>query len=608
MNIRRFSTGLLMGLLILAACVPAPNPGDYEWCYYYNFTIFDYDATITNGEWVDGVGIVSDDGEPPAIVFSITKSGLSVQPELVSLSIARPEGNEETTYGNGSASIYEVDAKTGFTLVPEWTDETIYAENTDGDYGNLIYVEIQSSAQLAVTGISVHGNGPTPFEQNPCAPNTPTSTASATTEATATYTPSITPTPTNTFTPSPTPTTWEWEWNNEDGQCGFTIRDTGYGVWDSAGGTGFKRVSNTSNPDGIYIIKSDILLTTATTVTYMYFRITPAASVVYAGRAYFFFGTGTPVENISSQDFPGGATAKEWNTTQTRNGYLGVGFDPYLAGVHPNGMWTIDRVVFQGSGTNPFAEEDCTPATATPTPTSTSTATNTPTPTPTRTNLPAPSTPTPSRTPLVPATWTPRPTNTPLATNTPLPTNTPVPTITPIPATITATSSATPVTHTPEFTYTTIPTGTYTPFGTAAGTPWGTPIEWGTPWGTPNATSVGEATGLPPYEFTPDTNDVISFLETAAAEINELPGSIDNYVPDVDGTDLFGYMKWAISCTSAQELVGQTLSPIICHAMVGFSLNIFLATIFLSFRLIRLLLKIITWIVSNILKIIPFMG
>lgn len=606
MNMRRFSTGLLVAVVVIASCVPAPNPEDFDWCYYYNFSIFDYDAVVTNGSWIDGEGFVSDSESPNAIQFSITKPGLSVQASLVSLTLERPDGSVGTIYGNGSGSIFETDAKTGFTFASDWESEILWVENPDGDYGNTILIDIQSDHPLAVSAISVHGNGATPFESNPCAPATATMTATATSEASATLTPSITPTPTNTPTPSPTPTTWEWEWNNEDGECGFTIRTSGYGVWDSGGGTGFKRVSNTSDPDGIYMIKTDTYVTTATTFTYWYLRLTNITSNIYESRFYAFGGV-SPSDVVRAEAFGGALLAHEWSGSASFNGYAGVGFDPRFGAVHPNGMWAIERVVFQGTGPNPFAGEDCTDGTATPTPTATHTATATRTPTATRTSIPAPSTPTPSRTPLVPATWTPRPTNTPLPSVTPFPTVTSTRTNTVPPPTPTY-ITATPETYTPEFTYTPIPPGTLTPFGTPGGTPWGTPEEWGTPWGTIDATSVGLPTGLPDYEFTPDTNDVIDFLSTAAAEINQLPGSIDDYVPDVDGSDLFGYMRWAISCSSVQELVGQTLSPIVCHTMVGFSLNIFLATIFLGFRLIRLLLKLVSWIVNNILKVIPFMG
>ncbi len=605
MNVRRFSFGLLMGLIILAACVPAPNPEDFEWCYYYNFGIFDYDATISNGQWVDGVGFVSDEFLPNSIKFSITKSGLAVQASVVSLTIERPDGNEEHIYGNGEGDIFGTVARAEFSLPPEWTDETIWAENTDGDYSDQIFIEIQSSSQLAVTGISVHGNGATPFESNPCAPNTATAIASETTEATGTYTPTITLTPSITMTPTTTATCTTV---NID-----IASDTGWNATVSSGGYLFYNYAFGSSYSFIIDLPESPWPGYAYTIHGAQNRIGryPVTENRANGILFQFYDSNATL--LASKSSP--LTSSAVNVPST-SGYVVPFGTPWESSISPAlttaAYIQIDDTGGAGSHVAYIAIMQlylCRGAYLTPTNTPTNTITNTytPTSTATRTPLPAPSTPTPSRTPLVPATWTPRPTNTPLATNTPLPTVTSTRTHTPVPPTPTY-ITATPETYTPEFTYTPIPPGTLTPFGTPGGTPWGTPEEWGTPWGTIDATSIGPGTGLPDYEFTPDTNDVISFLETAAAEINELPDTIDQYVPDVDGTALFGYMKWAISCASAQELVGSTLSPIVCHTMVGFSLNIALATIFLSFRLIRLLLKLVSWIVNNILKIIPFMG
>jgi hypothetical protein len=167
--------------------------------------------------------------------------------------------------------------------------------------------------------------------------------------------------------------------------------------------------------------------------------------------------------------------------------------------------------------------------------------------------------------------------------------------------------TVTPQTYTPEDTSTPNPV-TSTPFGTPGGTPWGTPVEWGTPWGTPNGTAIVAGTGLPDMRLTPEYGPVYGFLSTAAAEVNSIPGQITGYIPQVDPGPLFGYVKWAASCVSAQELVGQTLSPILCHTFVGVSLNLVLAAIFMSVRVVRLFIKIVNWIMKQILRVIPTMG
>lgn len=81
-----------------------------------------------------------------------------------------------------------------------------------------------------------------------------------------------------------------------------------------------------------------------------------------------------------------------------------------------------------------------------------------------------------------------------------------------------------------------------------------------------------------------------------------------SYVPQVDAAPLFGHIKWAISCVSAQELVGKTLSPLVCHTVVGITLNLFLTFVLISFRFIRLLIRGIVWLIQQVLKIIPTMG
>lgn len=580
MTRRRFQIGLLIGLIVLASCVPTPNPEEYDWCYYYNFSIFDYGAVITNGEWVDGEGIVSDSLDPNAIVFSITRDdALPVQPGLVSLTVARPDGVTGEIVASGSANIYETTASIpSTTLASDWTEETIWAANPDGDYGNLLYVEIQSDQPLAVTGISVHGNGPTPFDQNPCAPPTPTHTGTATGEATATLTPSITPTPTNTLTPSPTPTTWEWEWNNEDGQCGFTIRTTGYGEWDSGGGTGFKRVSNTSDPDGIYIIKSDTLITTATTFTYWYLRLSAASSGVYESRFYAFGGY-SPSDVLLSSVFGGGITGKEWTTSQTFEGYAGVGFDPRFGAVHPNGMWAIERVVFRGTGLNPFAGEDCTEATATPTPTATNTATNTPTPTPTRTPLLGPGTPTPTRTIPAVNSPTPRPHSpTPPITNTPGPTNTPPPTTTLIPLPSAVASQTIEATYpVPEFT------------------------------GTFQVTQASTLEGFPTLDAIDEHSEVYNLLSTAAAELENLPSDFEQYIPNPNIVPMMGYIKWGLSCVSLYEVLGETVGTFFCHASVGLILLVIMTVVWISVTIIMFIMRLIFKIITFIMGFIPGM-
>ena len=581
MNFRRLQIGLLIGLVVLASCAPTPNPEDYDWCYYYNFSIFDYDASITNGSWVDGEGIVSDSEDPNAIIFSITKSGLPVQPSLVSLTVARPTGVTGSITAEGLGNIYETSASIpSTTLASDWTDQTIWAENTDGDYGDLIYVEIQSDQPLAVTGISVHGNGPTPFDVNPCAPATPTATGTATTEGTATYTPSNTPTPTNTFTPSPTPSAWQWEWNNEDGQCGFTARSSGTGVWNAS--TGWERTSYSSDPDGIFMVNLNIPFTTATTVTYMYMRINSPSSNTYTSKAYWFGGTGSPVPILHSVNFGGNLTEKDWTPTAPGvqfTGYFGVGFDPRDGSIHPGGLWAIDRILMTGTGTNPFAGYYCN--TPTNTPTNTGTPTNTPTatrtPTLTRTPFLGPGTPTPTRTVPAVNSPTPKPNSpTPPNTNTPGPSNTPPPTNTLIPLPSAIASQTIEATYpVPGFTVTF------------------------------QVTQASTLEGFPTLDVPDEHSDIYNYLSTAAAEIEQLPENFGGYIPDPNIGYMMGYIKWGLSCVSLHEVLGETFGTFFCHASVGVILLVIMTVVWVSVTIIMLIIRLVLKVIKFVASFIP---
>jgi hypothetical protein len=111
-----------------------------------------------------------------------------------------------------------------------------------------------------------------------------------------------------------------------------------------------------------------------------------------------------------------------------------------------------------------------------------------------------------------------------------------------------------------------------------------------------------------PGAITEHHGDIYNWLSTAAAEVDNLPGQFTGYVPSPDGTSFFGYAKWVMSCSSAQELLGQTLAPIACHTFVGFTLFIVMMSVYLSIRIISVVLKIVTWVVQQILRLVPLIG
>jgi len=613
--------------MVLAACGEAPVPEEYTHCYTYDFAGRDftyypsdvyfgypirpgyaepelvwemidtevgpqrrlvdggyYNASMTLGSWISDAGFLNDGSNNLNVRFwaipTYTPARIPVLEAVIELTVP---------------SIVDIQATGHIFGLPVGIDESYVGEAgvvqfTISDLGNFAYeedieIELQASSTIAIRSVTIYqidtGEGRRhPNLPNPCGPPpTPTNTVPPTGTNTFTPTPGITTT--DTLTPTPTPTTWEWEWNNEDGVCGFVARESGYGEWDSGGGTGFKRVSNTSNPDGIYMVNTSVTFTTATTITYYYYRITPASSGVYTGRAYFFGGSSSPVNNLQSQNFGGGLTGQEWYPSggASFNGYFGVGFDPRNDGVHPNGMWAIDKIVLQGTGTNPFAGFYCNAPTATPTPTPTPTRTHTPTVTPlfgggatatrthTRTPLPAVLSPTPVTVTSAP------PSQTPVATNTPQPTQTLIPLPTAIPS------------QTTEATYP-VPGFTAAPGATLAGT----------------MIPVGTIEGVGGH------SDVVNLLSTAVVEVNNLPGSIRPYVPNPDVTPLLGYVKYFLSCTSIYEALGENVGSMACHSVVGLSLIVILSVVFFSLRIVTLVMKFAVWIIGKIVKAIPFFG
>lgn len=599
---------ILVSLIVLAACEPnfVPNQ-DYDWCYLYDFQNMSEEdvefITITKGEFVPGPGggLKTVDNE---LVVSWTKTGLYVTADLVTIYGRR--GVDSGDIGIlGDFVVFGVDGLINNTL-PGGID--VFAQpipqDTAGSSGVIVNATIQTGGEIYITGLAVSGDGAPPFPQNPCDPNaTPTPSTTSTPELTPTATTSITPTITRTATTSPVCMSVSAE-----------IEDYGSTL---AGGAGLTFYEYTGRlPHAFTVVNPWPGYNFYTTQVSSIGGRQPGSNATMSFQIRDAFGSnilslGNMVLNNAVYNNSNGGRLVIFNLTS-----------PYPSGVEDVYVEAVSGTYFWIHNVNlNICRGDELPPTATPVQTASNTPTRTATPTrtPLGTNLgPGTGTPskTPTKTPIVLSTWTPRPTWTPPPTSTnfptwtsPPPTNTPADTLPP-PPTLDATATfitATPQTYTPVNSSTPNPI-TATGFGTPGGTPWGTPVGWGTPWGTPNATSIGVATGLPEFELTPEYGSVYSFLATAAYQVNGLPVSITDFVPQVDAAALFGYVKWAVSCSSVQELMGQTLAPIGCHAMIGISLNIFLAGVLVSFRIIRLCIRVVSWIIQQILRLIPFMG
>jgi hypothetical protein len=103
-------------------------------------------------------------------------------------------------------------------------------------------------------------------------------------------------------------------------------------------------------------------------------------------------------------------------------------------------------------------------------------------------------------------------------------------------------------------------------------------------------------------------------IDEQIGQANQLSEGIPDIDPDLipneTATSLFSYMKWMFSDTSAKELVGETLSPILINLYVWFLIAITFTTIWLIVRFVIFLWRFVLWVISWIIKLvelIPFM-
>lgn len=103
-------------------------------------------------------------------------------------------------------------------------------------------------------------------------------------------------------------------------------------------------------------------------------------------------------------------------------------------------------------------------------------------------------------------------------------------------------------------------------------------------------------------------------IREAADRINALPDEIKNAGPSgqtlTDTTagigQIAGYVKWLFSPNSAQELLGRSLAPIGTNILVIFVMTVAMVAIYISINIVVFTIKMIVWLVNQILKILPF--
>jgi hypothetical protein len=126
-----------------------------------------------------------------------------------------------------------------------------------------------------------------------------------------------------------------------------------------------------------------------------------------------------------------------------------------------------------------------------------------------------------------------------------------------------------------------------------------TPIPTSTPMGT-----LGAA--FP-------SGQIYQFLSTAVANVNALPADVSraggvSVLPNENAASIFGYGKWMFSGASAEQLLGRTVAPLGIIVFASFTLVVVLASVYLLINVATLIVKGVTWIFQQILRVIPFIG
>ena len=201
---------LILASIVLASCGTDPEELP-DWCWTYDFRATDNGFGLASGQWVDGIGLQTIDGD---LSFSYVYSSF-VEPTLIYVTVQRETALNEVFISTagiiyGVSSAFSVNIPSGNTDIATAS----FTPDVVGDAGNSINVTIDAVSagyeELNIISIQVLGNGTTPFPHNPCEEATPTATSTASptgqATATATLTPSPTATATATLTPSPTST------------------------------------------------------------------------------------------------------------------------------------------------------------------------------------------------------------------------------------------------------------------------------------------------------------------------------------------------------------------------------------------------------------------
>jgi len=412
--------------IVLASCATNET---YDWCYAYDFRESSSLFNVAIGEWVEDVGLVSDNG-----VISISfENNNFINARKTIIGVSRTANSTAGIIDISAAgSIYNINAFLSATLNPDLyeADAQIVASDTTSE-GKLINASIEandrvtlSRTEIAVEYIQLFGYGSSPFPDAltlcdsgippsqtaaPPAPTaTGTSTLTQTPNLTASSTPSVTSTSTVTATPSTTPSpspssTWACVWDFQNGGAyGWTGVNNSFGQpqGDLISGEGWRHVLSQATLNRYMSVNILGVNTNSTTMTEMSVTLNVVTNGSWNGTAgeRVLYDTITARRDESTGigattfNWSGSVTVGDFNVSQ----FNGRGTTAYTG----DGLAYVQMVTAEGTGTVP-STAGCTNTTP-PTPTPLPTITNTPLPSPTSLATGTPGTP--SRTPIVTAT------------------------------------------------------------------------------------------------------------------------------------------------------------------------------------------------------------
>lgn len=134
-----------------------------------------------------------------------------------------------------------------------------------------------------------------------------------------------------------------------------------------------------------------------------------------------------------------------------------------------------------------------------------------------------------------------------------------------------------------------------------------TPIFSPTPYPT---MTPGAPTPFLSTPVMPPSGGLIDFLATAERGLQDGENQMataNAALPTQNSRLFIGYAKWIVSPTTAQEVFGP-FAPIIAVIGTVIVILLVLALVYLFITIAVLIIRFIIWIITQVLKLIPFMG